>query len=112
MIIRNKTRNTVLSSDAEECSTFFSKFIGLMFSRCRSLVFVFRHEQIIPLHMIFVFYPIDVIFLSKKKMVVELKQSFLPFTFYSPSNKAMYVIELPAGAIGRSKTRISDQIII
>ena len=82
-----------------------------MFSKkIRPLVFVFDKEKIIPLHMFFVFYPIDVLFLNKNKLVVEMKKSFRPFSFYTPKNKSMFVIELPDGTINRTKSGIGDKI--
>lgn len=60
--------------------------------------------------MFFVFYPIDVLFLDKNKIVVGKKENFRPFTFYKPKKKAMYAIELPNAAIKRTKTGIGDKI--
>ncbi|MBS3097056.1 DUF192 domain-containing protein [Candidatus Woesearchaeota archaeon] len=110
MQIRNLTRKTLLSENAKICKSALSKFIGLMFSRPRALVFAFKEEKIISLHMLFVFYPIDVLFLDKSKKVAEIKENFMPFSFYRPRNKAMYVIELPNGMIKKSGTRLGDKI--
>ena len=60
----------------------------------------------------FVFYPIDVLWLSKGGAVVSLKEGFKPFTFISPSKKSMYVLELPFGTIRKTGTRLSDRIKI
>jgi len=65
-----------------------------MFSKKRNLVFVFEHEQRVSLHMFFVFFPIDVLFLDHKKKIVEIKTQFKPFTFYKSKEKAKYVVEL------------------
>ncbi|MBI2135335.1 DUF192 domain-containing protein [Candidatus Woesearchaeota archaeon] len=109
--IKNKTKKTVLSENVEVCKSIFSKSIGLMFSKKkRSLVFVFDREKIIPLHMLMVFYPIDVLFLNKNKEVVEMKENFRPFTFYTPKSKALYIIELPQGMIKKTKTKAGDKI--
>ena len=112
MQIRNTSRNSTFGNKIKLCYTPLSKFIGLMFSKKSdvSLIFKFSHEKIVPLHMIFVFYPIDVLFLNKEKVVVELKENFRPFTFYTPKKKAMYVIELPSNAIKNMGTEIGDRI--
>ena len=60
--------------------------------------------------MIFVFFPIDVIYLNKNKKVIEMKSNFRPFTFYSPKKNAKYVIELPKGTIKKSRTSMGDII--
>ena len=82
-----------------------------MFSvKPKTLIFIFNKEKIIPLHMFFVLYPIDVLFLDKNRIVVEKKENFKPFTFYTPKKKAMYVIELPKDTIKETKTRLGDEI--
>lgn len=110
MNIKNITKKTLLAENAKLCASIISKTLGLMFSKPQSLIFIFKKEKIVPLHMCFVFYPIDVLFLDKNKIAVEMKESFKPFNFYNPNNKSMYVIELPNGAIKKTKTEIGDKI--
>ena len=111
MDIKNKTKKTLLAKNAKLCKDILSKSLGLMFSsKARPLIFTFKNEKIIPLHMLFVFYPIDVLFLDKNKTVTETKENFRPFTFYTPKNNAMYVIELPENTIKQTKTKIGDKI--
>ena len=112
MIIKNVTKNTIIGTNFKFCSNNFSKFMGLMFSRKKNntLIFKFNKEKIISLHMFFVFYPIDVLFLDKNKIVVEIKENFMPFTFYTPVRKAKYIIEIPNKTIKKTKTRIGDKI--
>jgi len=74
------------------------------------LVFLFDKEQKIALHMFFVFYPIDVIWLDKGMKVVEQKERFMPFTFHNPKAAACSVIELPEGTIRKSGTKVGDKI--
>ena len=57
-------------------------------------MFVFDKEKRISLHMLFVFFPIDVLFLDKNRKIIEIKKNFKPFTFYKSKNKANYVVEL------------------
>ena len=112
MEIINKTRSKKIAENAELCDDSVSKFLGLMFSKNKNkiLLFKFRKEMFISLHMFFVFYPIDVIFLDKNKVVVDLKESFRPFAFYTSKKKAVYCIELPKGSIKKSKSKIGDRI--
>lgn len=65
-----------------------------MFSKKKNLVFVFDKERRIGLHMFFVFFPIDVLFLDKDKRIIEMKKNFRPFSLYTSQNKAKYVVEL------------------
>ena len=108
--IKNISKNKILCSNADLCRDVFSKFRGLMFSRngCKCLIFVFDKKNRISLHMFFVFYTIDVIFLDEKMTVVDQKEKFSPFTVYKSKKNAKYVIELPKGTISRTKTEIGD----
>ncbi len=110
-MIINQAKKRVLAKKGFHCKSISSKAIGLMFSlKPKALIFIFRKEKICPLHMFFVFYPIDVLFLNKNKEVVDLKENFKPFTFYTPKAKAKYVIELTNGTIRKTNTRINDNI--
>lgn len=108
-MIQNNTKQTKVSNNYSFCKNIFSQAKGLMFSlKQKNLVFVFKKEKLTPLHMWFVFFPIDVIYLNSKKEVTELKANFKPFTFFNPKNKAQYILELEKGAINKSKTEIGD----
>ncbi len=114
-IVRNKSKNTIIAKQAKICRNFFSKALGLMFSsekkvENRALVFAFSEPRKIALHMLFVFYPIDVLFLDDKKRVVELA-TLKPFCIgYISGKKSKYVIECKNGTIAKTKTKIGDEI--
>ena len=112
MQIKNLTKKTVISRHGKICDSILAKFTGLMFSLKQKspLIFKFNREQVISLHMVFVFYPIDVLFLDKNKVVVDFKENFNPFTFYSSKRKSMYAIELPNGTVKKSKAKVGDKI--
>ena len=110
MRIKNKKKRTLLARNAKICTSIISKSFGLMFSKKKPLIFIFKKEKINPLHMFFVFYPIDVLFLNKNKIVVEIKENFRPFSFYAPKNKSKYIIELPKNTIKETKTKLGDKI--
>lgn len=110
MAIKNLTRGKILARSFGICSGIFSKAKGLMFSsrQKKALVFPFGSERIISLHMLFVFYPIDVLFLNKNGKIVEIKKNFKPFTVYTGIRRAKYAVELPCGII--NKTKLNDKI--
>ena len=112
-MIENKTKKRVLCKDKKILRSVFSKAIGLMFSKRQAAgyVFVFKKPTKADLHMFFVFYPIDVIFLDECKKVIEIKENFMPFTFYLPKNKAAYVLELPEKTVQKNNTELGDLII-
>ncbi len=111
-MIKNLTKNNIISKNVRFCNNPFTKAIGLMFSKKsgKSMIFIFKKEKIVPLHMLFVFYPIDVLFLNKERKIVEMKENFRPFSFYSPKNKAQCVIEMPEGSIRKFNLEISDRL--
>ncbi len=93
------------------CDSFAGKFRGLMFTRKsdRALVFRFAREKRTALHMFFVFYPIDVVYLNSARIIVEMKPNFRPFRVYFPGNKARYVLELPAGYIQKHDLAVGEK---
>ena len=108
MEIRNVTKGDRITQAAIPCQSLWQKARGLMFRKQANLIFIEKEEKYIPLHMLFVFYPIDVVYLNKEKEVVDVKQNFLPFSFYSPKKKAQYVLELQEGTIRAAKIEKGD----
>jgi len=94
--------------DYEVCKTKSAKRRGLMFSKPKTLVFEFEEEIQVSLHMFFVFYSIDVLFLDKDKVIVEIKNNFRPFTFYTATVKSSYVVEMPHAM--ESNMMVGDKI--
>ena len=100
-MIVNITRKRQVAKSSKTCKSAFLKALGLMFSRPIKdfgLVFSFEDEALRPLHMMFVFYPIDVLFLDKNRRIVEIKQNLRPFALFFPKKRSQFVIELPKGA--------------
>lgn len=110
-MIKNKKTGKIIVRQSKPCRTIFSKAKGLMFSpkiKDKGLIFYFDNEQLVSLHMLFVFQTIDVLFLDKNENVVEIKRRLKPFTIYTPKNKSAYVIELPENS--SAKTKKGDKI--
>jgi uncharacterized protein len=106
-----KVNNRKLVSNVEYCDTSWKKARGLMFSSKisdKALVFPFNKPGRYSLHMMFVFYAIDVLFLDSSKKVVEIKENFKPFTVYSPSKLAAYIVELPCGCA--NSVKLGDKV--
>jgi len=77
---------------------------GLMFEDARkfnyALLFILPRESKLKaaIHMLFVFFPIDVVWLNSNKKVVDIARNLQPFTpNYTPKKPAKYFVELPAG---------------
>ena len=112
MIIKNVSNKRIIVADSRMAESALSRYLGLMFTKPiqSALVLKFGSERKISLHMAFVFYPIDVIFANRQKEVVDVKQNFRPFQTYSSAGKATYAIELPAGSVRKSNTKVKDRI--
>ncbi len=110
-MIFNAAKKTLLVKNKKILKNTFSKSLGLMFSKKikdKGLIFEFKKEKLHSIHMLFVFFPIDILFLDKNKKVVEIKKSLRPFSFYTSKTKAKYFIELQKGKI--NDTKINDKI--
>lgn len=60
-------------------------------------------------HMLFVFFPIDLVFLDEQKRVVDVKAGFQPFSLnYTPKKPCRFLIELPPG-LGQT-VRLGDEL--
>lgn len=112
-MIKNSTNGKDIIPKARVARSLWSRCRGLMFTRQKDegLIMVFPREIIASLHMLFVFYPIDILWLDEKQIVVDLRKKVPPFLpLIIPRKKAKYVIELPVGRIHESHTKINDRI--
>ncbi|MBS3135477.1 DUF192 domain-containing protein [Candidatus Woesearchaeota archaeon] len=106
MEIRNETNGKGISDSYKICQSSFSKFLGLMFSRKKNLLFVFEKESRASLHMLFVFFPIWAIYLNERKETLVVKKLFPFISYFRPKQKAKYIIEL----VEEPKINIGDKI--
>lgn len=94
--------------------TILQKAKGLMFKKkLKNEALIFHFKKPIKQHitMLFVFYPIDIIFLNQQT-ITEIKENLKPFTNYKTKNKANKFIELPKGFIKKHKIRTGTKITI
>ena len=108
--IINKSKNTILANTAVIASTFFSRMTGLLnrseFSEGEALVIT----QCQSIHMFFMQFPIDAVFVDKNNIVVGMAPDIKPNQISKIYLKASSCIELPLGVIAKSKTFLSDQL--
>lgn len=64
------------------------------------------------IHTHFMSFPIDALYISPDQQVVGADREMKPWRFGRLHRKARAVLELPAGAIGRSDTQVGDQLRI
>lgn len=88
--------------------SFFSRLVGLL-DRKEILpgeALIITHCQ--QIHMFFMKFPIDVIFVDRSDIVVGLVENISPFSMSPMFLQAHRAIELPAGAISYSRTSLGD----
>lgn len=105
----NQTRGTVLADRADIASTSETRNRGLL-----------KHSSLEPgeglwivpcqsIHMFFMKFSIDVIFLSKDKKVLKIRPNLGKWRI-AMSLFARSVLELPAGTLAATKTVVGDQL--
>ena len=112
MKILNLTRKTIVAEDAKIAASFCSRLVGLLnrtslpqgegllLTRCRSI------------HMLFMRFPIDAIFVDKANTVVGLVRDLRPFGLSPFFGKAAFALEVPARTIEKSQTQMGDTLAI
>ena len=115
MALINDTKNIVIEKKVKFALNFFSQAKGLMFeSKINfdyALIFPLATKTIAgaSIHCLFVFFPIDVIYLDENKIVVDIKRNVPPFALYrAPKKPAKYFVEVLAGKA--MQTQVGDRI--
>lgn len=114
-MILDKTKNLVIARKVKICNSFLSRLKGLMFTRKleddEALVLVSKEESLISssIHTLFVFYPINVLWLDKNFNVVDKRLNIKPFTLsIIPKKAAKYIIEFN----GNKAIDLNDKLLI
>ncbi|MBU0661942.1 DUF192 domain-containing protein, partial [Candidatus Micrarchaeota archaeon] len=112
----NKKTKKIIAQKVMLARTAFARAKGLMFERAGNfdyaLVFELRGETRMgaSVHMMFVFFPIDVVYLNKHREVVDVCSGLKPWALnYTPKSAAKYFIELPAGTAGAKGILTGDR---
>lgn len=113
-MITNATRQEVVASKVKWRTTFLAKGLGLMFHpplrEGEAYIFVEGRESrtLTTIHMLFVLFPLGVIWLDGSKRVVDkvLAKPFFPL--YAPSRPAQYYLECHPTVL--EKVTIGDQL--
>lgn len=109
MLVRNTTRDAVLGDSIDVAGTGGKRNKGLL---GRDSLPAGQGLWITPceaIHMFFMRFAIDAVFLDKQKRVVKIAANLKPWRL-SGSLRAKSVLELPAGTAERSSTQVGDQL--
>ncbi len=112
----NQTRATVLCQHLEEAVGLTGKSRGLLGrdkleAEAGMLFEAGRLEPFMCMHMLFMRFAIDVVFLSRQGKAIRINRNLRPWSISSMVWGARRALELPAGAAALSRTEVGDQII-
>ncbi|OYT54207.1 MAG: hypothetical protein B6U72_03335 [Candidatus Altiarchaeales archaeon ex4484_2] len=118
MRVINKTKGLIISHECSLAGSLSSRMRGLILSDKKDLVLASPREDIrsSSIHMAFMQYPIDVLWLDSNMRVVDLRRNIQPLNplikdtwrVYKPREPAKYVVEL--GKENIIETDIGDEI--
>ncbi len=112
MKIFNVSQQTLLADQAWRAQGFWQRARGLLGQReiSSQQALLLPHCQ--SIHMFFMRFAIDVIFVDQQNIVVGLVSNIRPFRLSPFFLKANYAIELAPGKILLTKTSLGDRIKI
>ena len=102
-MLRNSSTGKMVMGKVRLADSAFARMKGLMFERKENfdyaLVFELPHagRMAASVHMMFVFFPIGIVFLDAGKKVVDIAALAPWMLNYTPKKAAKYFVELPEG---------------
>jgi uncharacterized membrane protein (UPF0127 family) len=110
MRITNTTRSTTLAENARRAGGFLARGRGLMFTSPLPEGGGLVLDPCNSIHMFFMGYPLDIIFVSKDGQVVFMYKGIKPWRMGRVVRGAKMAIELPEGVIERTGTQVGDRV--
>ena len=113
MVVRitNKSRNTIISLKAGLADSPFSRLIGLLNRKSLSSEEALIITDCRAIHMFFMKFPIDAIFVDKNNKVVGLVRNIRPFQLSPYFIRATKVIEACPGIVDGTETAVGDELV-
>src|SRR5881398_578504 len=112
MRITNSTRSTTLAENARRAGGFLARGRGLMFASPLPTGGGLVIDPCNSIHMFFMRYPLDILFLNKEGAVVFMYKGIKPWRVGRIVRGAKMAVELPAGTIAESTTEVGDRITL
>ena len=109
--------NKNITFNVEVAKTIEERRIGLMYRKNllnnEGMLFIFPREKIIQLWMKNTYIPLDVIFISENKVIVDIKKNMekLSETIVKSKVKSRYALEFNAGLINKLDIEIGDKVL-
>lgn len=107
--IINKTKGIALVEKAVVAKTFFQRAAGLMFRDSLGPDEAMIFYKAPSIHMFFMFFPIDVVFLDKDMRVIKIHAALRPWQMTSCLKSAV-TIELPVHTANNTNLAVGDAL--
>ena len=109
--------NKFINFEVEISQTPKERSKGLMFRKSlpqnQGMLFIFPNEDIIRMWMKNTFIPLDMIFLSEKKIILDLKKNIkaLSQDIIQSSVRSKYVLEINLGLVNKLNIKIGNKVL-
>lgn len=107
--VTNESTGAVIGEKIEVASTFYQRFCGLMFRADPGDGMLLRNVP--SIHMFFMKFPIDAVFLDASGRVVKIVENVRPWVGTARA-AARDVIELPAGKASQAGCKVGHTLKI
>lgn len=111
-LVRNCRTGKVLARRARKAESFVERAIGLLGRRSLDDGEALWIEPCSSIHMFFMRFTIDALFVDRQGRVTRAVPHLRPWRIALGGSRAHAVLELPAGTIEESETRVGDQLEI
>jgi uncharacterized membrane protein (UPF0127 family) len=108
----NLTNRTELADNVSKADTFYKRLKGLMFTKSLPAGHGLLIQPCQSIHTFFMNYSIDVLYLSKDFEIVGMDETLKPAKVGKYQKRAYSVLELPAGTILKTETKIGNFLTI
>ena len=109
MKVFNQTKNTVIAKNVIVPKSLLDQTVGLLRYKTPTAMLL---KTRFGIHTLDMRYPIDVLILDKQNKVEVMKENLKPNRIFLWNPKYDTILELPSGAIKRTKTQIGDLILL
>lgn len=100
----------ILAERAEWSGSLWQRFRGLMFRRSLDEGAALVLAPCNSIHMLFMRFPIDVLFLDRDNRATKLTHRLKPYRVAFGTRRTHSAIELPAGTLDRLEIQVGDEL--
>src|SRR5689334_15041138 len=110
--LRNATRGTTVAHEVRLATSPWARGLGLMghAGLAPGQALILQPES--SIHMFFMRFPLDVLFLDQDDRVLFLYEALKPWRVSRIVRGSKRVVEMPPGSIAASRTQVGDQVAL